>query len=63
MHGDILGIIVAVKLHQEITVFLFLLVRAMFVRWTRLKYRPESPGEGREVLPYISYIGMCRLIG
>ena len=42
MHVDILGIIVALKLHHLITVFLFLLVRKMFVRWTRLKYRPES---------------------
>jgi len=42
MYVDILGIIVALKLHQEITVFLFLLVRGMFVRWTRLKYRPQS---------------------
>lgn len=42
MHVDILGIIVALKLHQEITVFWLLLVRAMFVRWTRLKYRHQS---------------------
>lgn len=42
MYVDVLGIIFALKLHQEITVFLCLLVRAMFVRWKRLKYRPES---------------------